>query len=253
MLIILLFVAANQIFSQELTIEFTTENIVGAKYSPNHVLAVWVTNESGFYQKSLLVIGFEEYRSLKNWYTNSGGDKTDATTGETYRTHSTRSASWDLTNFVGSVVPNGNYYINIEMASQDQGGPYRMIAFTKDGNSTTITPDDSENFKNITLTYDSGTAAINTIDIESEFLNVFPNPANQNTASVEVRLLQNSPTTIKILDLSGRLLSFNTIELSKGIHKISLNESVANLQTGNYLVLVETNHYVVGNLLKLTK
>lgn len=252
-LIVLLMFSINKFYAQELSMEFTTIPLTGMKYSPSHILAVWITNNSGVYQKTLLVYADMRIGYLTNWNSQTGGDKVDAITGPTRHSHTTRTVSWDMKNIFNVEVPDGDYNINIEMTSDDFSGPFKMISFTKGSENFTLSPSDNDFLKDITITYNSGVAASNSIDVEKEYLTIYPNPANKTMAQMDVKLLKDSPSTIQILDLAGKTIDTEKINLKKGANKINLHNIVSKLKAGTYMVQVETNHYNIAKPLILKK
>ncbi len=252
-LLVLLIFSLNKFYAQELNMEFTTIPLDGMKYSPSHILAIWITNDAGIYQKTLMVYADMRIGYLTNWNSQTGGDKVDAITGPTLHSHQTRNVSWDLKNIFGNVVPDGNYNINIEMTSDDFSGPYRMITFTKGADNFTLTPSDNDFLKDITINYNSGVAAAKSTDIESDYLTIYPNPASSALAQMKVKLLKDSPSSIQILDLAGKTINSENKTLKKGQNKINLSNLVSELKAGTYMIQVETNHYKIAKPLILRK
>ena len=125
-------------------ISFTTTNATSGKmsatlststysgrYSPRHILAVWVINSSGAFVKSLNVYGNNYMSYLTNWKSASSSNKTDATTGATLSSHGSVSCSWNGTNVSGTVVPDGTYKLCMEFTENDATGQFASYSFTK--------------------------------------------------------------------------------------------------------------------------
>lgn len=79
----------------------------------------------------------------------------------------------------------------------------------------------------------------------------YPNPAN-TTSNMKFTLKDNTPVTINVYDMSGRLMfSQNEGEMLAGSHDVALN--VANLAAGSYLVSITTNNAAIGGMFQVTK
>jgi len=101
------------------------------RYSPKHIMAVWIVNSSGTFIKSLNVYGNNYMSYLTNWKSVSSSNKTDATTGATLSSHGSVSCSWNGTNVSGTVVPNGTYKLCVEFTENDATGQYATYSFSK--------------------------------------------------------------------------------------------------------------------------
>jgi len=234
--------------AQSLQVTFTTTAISGAKYSPYHILAVWVKDSNGKYVRTLMVSAQKRKHELYTWNSNSGGNTTDAITGSTISAHTTHTLTWDLKDYDKSLVANGTYKLCMEMASDNKQGPYREIEFTTGGNSYSSNPSDLNNFVNITLNYTSATTAINTVDLTNSYVKIYPNPSVGNL-NVDLILLQDSKTSISIFGMQNQLLATKNVDLKEGENHIDLSTDAVLLPKGIYLLLVKTNHYTIGQKL----
>ena len=227
---------------------FTTTAISGAKYSPNHVLAVWVEDSNGKYVRTLLLNAKTRKTYLYKWNVNSGGDVTDAVTGATISTHKEHTVTWDLKDYAKNAVQAGTYKLCIEMTSENKQGPYSEIGFTVGGAAYTSNPANLSNFTNISLAYNPGTTASNMVDYTNRVVKLYPNPSKGNLTA-EIYLVEDSKTVIDIFDVKNNLLSSKSVYLTKGDNRVSLNSGAMSLPKGIYLLLVTTNHYKVGQKL----
>jgi hypothetical protein len=232
--------------AQELTITFTTTQISGAHYAPNHVFAVWIKDANNNYVRTLMVYAQQRKSYLFKWKSNSGGNLTDAITGATTSSFKSYSISWNLKNYQNNTVPAGSYKLCMEMTSDHIQGPYREIDFTTGGNSYSLTPTDEKNFKNVSLAYMQGTTGIETTFNPEKYVKIFPNPSVGNLFA-DLYLEQNSETTFSFYSLNNQLVARKKITLSEGQNRVDLCHEAHNLPTGEYLLLVETNHYTIGN------
>ncbi len=101
-----------------MTVTFDTTSATG-NYYPRNIVAVWIQSSSGSYVKTLARWAQTRRRYLLDWNSASGGDTVDAVTGATFYSHGTRTATWNLTDRSGSVVPDGTYTIRLELADAD--------------------------------------------------------------------------------------------------------------------------------------
>lgn len=240
--------------AQNLKVEFTTENISGAKYSPKHVFAVWVKNQGGTFQNTLIVYAERRKSSLKNWMANTGGYRTDAISGATLNSHRSHSVTWNLKNFAGQPLPAGTYKLCMEIASRDGGGPYREIEFTIGGDDYMVQPASGSNFKNIKLTYDNGitSAPSETLGINDSYFSIFPNPSNGQYLKANIKLEQSSFVDIDIYNLSMQKIKSLQFKLSEGEHTVPMDSELSGLPVGAYYLFLRTNHYRAGQQIIIT-
>lgn len=128
-----------------LHVEFTTVS-VGGKYSPSHVGAVWITDSSGKFVKTLQEWGTKRQGYLTKWKASSGSNTVDAITGATLKSHGTHKLDWNCTNVSKAAVPAGTYNVNAEFTEQNGAGPTFSASFTV-GTAKTDNPADSTGYK----------------------------------------------------------------------------------------------------------
>jgi len=122
-----------------LTVNLSTTTYNGS-YAPKHVLAIWVTNTSGAFVKSLMVYANARKSDLTNWLSaTAAGNTTDATTGATLSSHGIRACTWDGTNVSKTVVANGTYNLCVEYTESNGTGKLATFTFTK-GTATDVEP-----------------------------------------------------------------------------------------------------------------
>ena len=240
--------AASLLHAQELNIKFTTSSISGARYSPSHVIAVWVKDSTGQYVRTLMIYGSKTKKALYKWNSSSKGDMTDAVTGSTLTSFREYTLSWDMKNYKGETVPHGTYTLCIEMTSEDKQGPYAELSVQKGSQEYTLTPADMTNFKNISVSFHPQTAALNNIFDPGSYLVLYPNPAS-TYLKLKIRTDQDSEAEISIFSASNQLCYQTKSELIAGYNPIYLSIEDMDLVPGIYLVLVKTNHYLIGDKL----
>ncbi len=136
-----------------LTVQLTTSTYNG-KYSPEHVLAIWIESNNGTFVKSLKVGAAERKKYLTNWLgSTSSGNTTDAVTGATLRNHVTHSLNWDGTDVKGALVGDGSYKLCVEFTEDDRTGKYATFAFTKGVENDQQTPADVSGVSNVQIAW----------------------------------------------------------------------------------------------------
>ena len=108
----------------------------------------------------------------------------------------------------------------------------------------TFTDGEAEDY---TVNISGGTlAAFATAEtISSAGILVTPNPAKGNNVKIELQLMQKIPVTLKVTDLSGRVLRVaNNLNLNGGKNSYSFNG--LNLKSGTYLIIAEQGNRIVA-------
>lgn len=120
--VFLVFITLVSLWAKEssLTINFKTASYNG-RFAPDHCIAVWVTDESGKFIKTLQINGrYPKYRNmLSSWLKASDYDSTDATTSASLFQHRAHQIQWDLTDRKGAKVPKGSYKVWIEQTEDN--------------------------------------------------------------------------------------------------------------------------------------
>ncbi len=138
------------------TFTATTLRDIGAEYDPRHVLAIWVTNASGAFVKTLKKQAASREQYLRTWVANSSSNVVDAITGATLTAHVTHTVAWDGRDTAGNIAPDGEYRIRVEFTSENSQGPLTPsthITFTKGPAAVEAAFPDVTNFSNISLAY----------------------------------------------------------------------------------------------------
>ena len=139
------------------TVSFTITTIDNErKYSPDHVLAIWVENETGQYMKTLQVQGTRRKNHLDTWNAQSGGNVVDAVTGPTLRDHTSHTVIWNCKDTTGSVVKDGQYQIVTEYTDENRQGPIQKVPFTKGDKAVKLNFANQPWFSDMKLVYTPG-------------------------------------------------------------------------------------------------
>ncbi len=194
--------------SGKLSVSISTSE-TGGKYAPKNVIAIWIENETGDFIKTLLVYGNKRLTHLNTWQesTNNAGteyNKVDAVTGATRLKHGELTCSWDGTDYNKALVPDGKYYLCMELTDKNETGNYSSFEFTKNDKPVDKTPSSEESFSDITIQW----VPEMKVDIErvkplanNIKYKVYPNPSsNMFTIS------GNEFETLELRKVSGELL-----------------------------------------------
>lgn len=140
----------------EMNIKFTTVSPDG-KYAPRNVGAVWVEDKAGKYVRTIKVWAKKRERHLVQWQKASDGDRTDAVSGATIKSHKTHSISWDLKDLKGKRVKPGSYVLRFEITDKNsssksiEDGPDLSIPFELGDDGSEVDLPKHENFKDLEL------------------------------------------------------------------------------------------------------
>ncbi len=146
-------------------VKVTTVSYDG-KYANKNIGAIWIENSAGQFVKSLEVWAKKREKHLIKWKAASGGNKVDAVTSATSKSHKSHVATWDGSDADGNTVPDGRYTVVIEFTEDNSAssgkppGKWTTIEFTVGGGDQTVSPPDQANFKGLKLVYSgSGTSS----------------------------------------------------------------------------------------------
>jgi hypothetical protein len=138
----------------KVTLDFTTLP-QGGRYQPKNIGVVWIQNASGDYITAIEIWAGFRARYLRKWLgVNPFGDSADAVSSATLRMHETHSATWDLKDSDGSIVPDGDYTLFIEVTDKDAAGISTSVDFTKGPEPQTVMVPDAQYYTGVKLTYE---------------------------------------------------------------------------------------------------
>ena len=138
-----------------LTFEVETKS-TGKVFAPRHVMAIWVTDSSGKFIKTLECNAKHFAKHLKKWKKSSDKNIIDAVTSASLKTHKKHKVSWDGTDASGKTVRDGIYQIHIEFTEENGSGLYTpkdYIKFKKGSELFFLKPKPLPHFKKMALTY----------------------------------------------------------------------------------------------------
>jgi len=231
------------------TLTFTvTTAAPSGQYSPKHLVAMWIQNSSVTNTPTDFIKTKIAYTRLTNpnysaylnkWVSASARNVVDATTGATRNISSeTLSFTWNATNVSGTVVPDGTYYVWMQMTSSNTNGTAIYVEFTKGPAEQTLTPANSGNYSAMALHWMPSNAGIS----ETESTNLFsisPNPVNASS-KLSYSLSELTDVTITMYDMSGKLVDVLLDQNQPaGCYSLSLS-SLDKLKSGVYFVTMNT-------------
>lgn len=210
-----------------LTVRVTTSS-TGGDYAPRNVVAIWVEDNSGAFVKTLLAYANARRTHLNTWQaaTNAAGSEyntTDAVTGATQSGHGTRTAQWNGTNYSGTVVPDGEYRLRMELTDKNETGNAASFTFTKGATAQALTPGNVPSFSSISINWAPMATALDPDVSESNTFVVYPNPSKG-----KFTVLGEGITELEVKDLSGKTVftgSKPVVDLSsqpKGVYLITI-------------------------------
>lgn len=189
-----------------LTFSVTTTEPPGG-YTGKNIVAIWIRNSTGTFVKTKMKYASRREQYLDQWISNSGKNTIDATTGATLPNHGTLSITWDGTNTDGSVVPDGNYEVWVQMTDANSSGQTASVPFVKGPLAVQHSPANKGNLTSIALKWMPSTTDIHTV--ETNNFEVYPNPT-QGIINVKIK---NSgiPDEILISNSNGRIIKSRSI------------------------------------------
>jgi len=124
--------------SGKCTFQFDVTTVTAhGTYAPANVGAIWITDSSNKFVKTLQTWGYIRLNNATPWVQSSNNNKVDAVTGATRLAHGALSTHWNCTNTSEAAVPDGQYTVNVTFAESDAllffGGtaPSASVKFTK--------------------------------------------------------------------------------------------------------------------------
>lgn len=208
----------------QMSFSVTTSN-AGGNYSPKNIVAVWITDNSGNFVKTLFAYTGVWKTHLNTWQAASNYNVTDASTGATYTSHTTRSYTWNGKNNSGTIVTDGTYKLWIELTDKNATGRYTSISFVKGSSSQSLNPANVPSFSSMTLSWTPDLTAVSNNSKQIDY-SVFPNPT---TGIFEVS--GDDIQSVEILNITGALIKkqrdglCDISELPAGIYFVKIKYS----------------------------
>jgi hypothetical protein len=246
--IIFLFISVSS-FSQATpgTVSFTVTTIDNyKKYSPDHVMAIWVETGSGNFVKTLQVQAGKRKQHLYTWNTKSGGNKVDAITGPTLSDHSSHTVNWNCKDTTGAVVKDGQYQIVTEYTDEHAQGPLMAVTFTKGTGAIKLNPAKQAYFMDMNLVYTPGNATGNVNAKEQNYdLNILHGSDSKGLA-MKINMPEEQHVQIGLYNQKGQLVqNLFAGKCVSGANIINWNLSSSKKSPhGKYVVIVNSNRFI---------
>jgi hypothetical protein len=219
-IIILLFLltVSGELFSQSAgTFSFSVNTTAPstANYGTDNLLAVWIQNgAAAFIKTKIKYCKNGDLSHLDTWVAKSGQNTVDAITGASRTSYGTVTFLWNGTNVAGTVVPDGSYFVWLEMAWDDNDKTLNSFPFTKGTNAFHSNPANTANFLSIVLDWTPLSTEIEGT-MESKDINVYPNPSS-GRLNIDFKHPEKE-CLVQVINESGR---------------IEYNEKISDIQTG---------------------
>jgi len=134
----------------------TTPN--GGNYAPKNVVALWIEDAGGKFIKTFDRFSQARTSHLVAWVTAAGPGDADAVSGATRPNHvNPITATWNLRDRLGALVPDGTYTIRMELADSNASQPAQnhqgTFTFTKGAAPETQSGLSSGGFLNVSIDF----------------------------------------------------------------------------------------------------
>jgi hypothetical protein len=122
------------------------------RFAPHNVGAIWISDPSNKFVKTLRYWGTVELQQATAWTRAAAGNKVDAVSGATRVAHGPLTASWNCTDVSEAPVSDGNYAVHVTFTESDANpfapGPAieASVPFTKSAGGADVTAQDTANF-----------------------------------------------------------------------------------------------------------
>ncbi|HEY5499934.1 MAG TPA: DUF2271 domain-containing protein [Bacteroidales bacterium] len=255
LIIFTLFISKTQ--AQSVTFRVTTVTYGGGE-APKHVFALWITDTNGKYVKTINRQSKNYTSSLTSWSSNSGSKTTDGITGASLTTHNAPLNKiggvsripflWDCKDYNGTLVADGNYYVNVEF-SEKGTSKYIKYAFTKGSTSDNlsfpnVTTNPGKYFQNATLVYTALASSISQTESAKTYDLYFSNSSKELKLYFDAQYHES--VEVSIYNLSGKVLykksnidsdfSVGLSKLPTGVYFVKLTDKSGKNQTNKILI-----------------
>ena len=125
---------------------------IGGNYAPKNIGAIWVTNESGVFVKTLKQWASQRLQYLTTFKAQTDRNKVDAVTTATLSSHVVHTVTWNLKKLSGQIVPDGKYNIVIETTDRNTFGDSIAVPFVIGPSPGQSKPADTTHYVNMSIT-----------------------------------------------------------------------------------------------------
>lgn len=228
LLILLVFALASGLQSQTegtLSVVVTT-SAAGGGYAPRNIVAIWVENEQGAFVKTLMAYAANRRTHLNIWEqsTTAAGSPfnvVDAISGSTRNSHDTRNCTWDGTDVNGTLMPDGNYKLRMELTDKNSTGNYSTFNFVKNAEAYVLSPENVPSFAGIGIEWEPVITSIT--DYRNSEVKIVPNPGN-TIVSIEGVIAEQlhiyAPNGSLLMETTNNQIDISSLE--KGFYLLSI-------------------------------
>lgn len=140
------------------SVTFTVRTVTyNGPYGPRNAGAIWITNSSNQFVKTLKVWANQYRYTLVRWINSSNYNTTGAVTSASLNNHQLHTVTWNARNVAGSLVADGNYNFNVEFtehnANSNNMGKYKTVTFAKGNTPVDQTWPNETWFRDLHLTW----------------------------------------------------------------------------------------------------
>ena len=199
----------------------------GGNFAPKNIVAIWIEDNSGKFVKTLLAYADKRKTYLNTWEAStttagSAFNTTDAVSGATQPSHTTRACTWNGTDYNGKQMPDGDYKLRMELTDKNATGNIASYTFSKSTTEQKLTPADVPSFSSVAISW---TAIVTAIDpeITRNSISVYPNPG-----SGQFKIKSNNFQSLQVSNITGNVILisqfpfFDITDQPKGIYFVSV-------------------------------
>lgn len=148
----------NQTRSVDGTVTFTVRTATyNGPYAPRNAGAIWITNGSNQFVKTLKVWASNYRYTLVRWIASSNYNTTGAVTSASYNSHQLHTVTWNARTAAGALTDDGNYNVNVEFtehnATSSNMGKYKTLSFSKSATPVDQTYPNESYFRDMHLVW----------------------------------------------------------------------------------------------------
>jgi hypothetical protein len=229
------------------TVRFTVTTVDNyKKYSPDHVLAIWVETGTGNFVKTLQLQAGKRIQHLYTWNAKSLGNKVDAISGPTLSDHGSHTVVWNCKDTTETVVKDGQYQIVTEYTDEHSQGPLQTITFTKGPKAIKLNPAKQSFFIDMNLVYTPDNATGSMKSKEQDYDLTILHASLLKGLALKVNVPEQQHLEIGLYNPKGKLVQqLFSGKCASGNNIINWNLSNSKKSAhGKYVILINSNRFI---------
>jgi len=236
--LILAISTSGKLFSQTSgTFSFTVNPVSHSGYDGTfHYVAIWIEDASTGFVKTKLkrADNHGTTNHLLVWKAKSNLNTTDAITGASLSTYAPITITWNGTDVPANLVPDGDYRVWVECTWNHgtSGTATTSVQFTKGPNPVSLTPANTTNFTDMSLTWTPLNVGIQEND-KREFTAIYPNPSK---GIINIDYKQTLNGTIQVFNAFGAKIYEDKVDISNPCVK---TYDISQFANGTYFVNIQ--------------